>query len=503
MMAAQQLQSELCLSRLLADDAVLPSQHDPVITGVTLDSRKVQPGDLFLALPGSRTDGCEFINAAIEKGAAAVLRESPAGADIEIRQRIPLIPIPNLRHRAGIIAARFYGAPSAAMRVVGITGTNGKTSCSHFLGQALGDTTPAGVIGTLGSGLFGELRESCNTTPDPVTLQSLLTQFRDKGARHAVMEVSSHALEQRRVQGVCFDTAVFTNLSRDHLDYHGDMASYGAAKRKLFAMPGLRRAVINADDEFGRELLNSLPEGIKVCGYTLEGKSGAAAMVAGTDLHLGPKGLRMSVQTPWGNSEIKSPLPGRFNAGNLLAVLATLLMLEVPLEQAVARLSRLAPVPGRMESFGGEGTPLVVVDYAHTPEALEQVLIALREHGEQLWCVFGCGGDRDRGKRPLMGAVAGKYADHVMITDDNPRSEDPEVIVADILAGISGSGDVAVCHDRAGAITAVVQQASVRDVVLVAGKGHEQFQQIGDLKRPFSDRDVVQRALAEWRARNG
>ncbi len=499
MMAAQQfLRSELRLSRLLAGDAALPLRHDTVITGISLDSRNVQPGDLFLALPGSQTDGCEFISAAIEKGAVAVLRESPAGANIEIRQRIPVIPLSGLRQRAGIIAARFYGEPSAAMQVVGITGTNGKTSCSYFLAQALGDATPAGVIGTLGSGLFGELREGCNTTPDPVTLQSLLAQFRDKRVRHAVMEVSSHALEQGRVQGVCFDTAVFTNLSRDHLDYHGDMASYGAAKRKLFTMPGLRRAVINADDEFGRELLGSLPDGITVCSYTLEGRSAAAAMVAGTELHLGTNGLRMKLHTPWGRSEIKSPLLGRFNASNLLAALTTLLMLEVPLDQAVDRLSRLAPVPGRMESFGGEGTPLVVVDYAHTPEALEQVLIALREHGEQLWCVFGCGGDRDRGKRPLMGAVAGKYADHVMITDDNPRSENSEVIVTEILAGISGSGDVAVCHERAGAITAVVQQASARDVVLVAGKGHEQFQQIGDLKRPFSDRDVVQRALAEW-----
>ncbi len=504
MTVVQQFQPELRLSDLLTGDIAVPSQYDPVITGIALDSRKVQPGDLFLALRGSRVDGCEFINAAIERGAAAVLRESPAGSDIEIRRQIPLIPIADLGQCAGAIAARFHGAPSNAMQVIGITGTNGKTSCSHFLAQALGDgVSPAAVIGTLGSGLFGDLRESCNTTPDPVTLQSQLALFRDKGARYAVMEVSSHALEQGRVLGVCFDTAVFTNLSRDHLDYHGSMASYGAAKRKLFTMPGLRRAVINADDEFGRELLNSLPVGISRCGYTLEGRSGAAVTVAGTELNLSPHGLRMKVQTPWGNCELNSPLLGRFNASNLLAVLSTLLMLDVPLEHALSRLSRLAPVPGRMDSFGGNKRPLVVVDYAHTPEALEQVLITLRDHGKQLWCVFGCGGDRDRGKRPLMGAVAGKYAEHVVITDDNPRAEDPGVIVADILAGIPDSSEVTVCHNRATAIFTAVQLASAQDVVLVAGKGHEQFQQIGDEKYSFSDRNAVQEALSEWSARNG
>ncbi len=503
MMVAQQIQPELRLSDLLAGDIAVPSQYDPVITGITLDSRKVQPGDLFLALRGSRVDGCEFINAAMEKGAAAVLRESPADAGFEIRCQIPLIPVPDLGQRAGAVAARFYGTPSAAMQVVGITGTNGKTSCSHFLAQALGGTSPVGVVGTLGSGLFGKLRESGNTTPDPVTLQAQLAQFRDNGARYTVMEVSSHALEQGRVWGVCFDTAVFTNLSRDHLDYHGSMTNYGAAKRKLFTMPGLCRAVINVDDEFGRELLNSLPAGISRCGYTLEGRSGAAVTVAGTELNLSPHGLRMKVQTPWGSCELNSPLLGRFNASNLLAVLSTLLMLDMPLEQAVSRLSQLAPVPGRMDSFGGDERPLVVVDYAHTPEALEQVLITLRDHGKQLWCVFGCGGDRDRGKRPLMGAVAGKYADQVVITDDNPRTEDPGVIVADILAGIPDSSEVIVCHNRTSAIFTAVQQASAQDVVLVAGKGHEQFQQVGDQKCPFSDRDVVRDALAARGACNG
>ncbi len=503
MMAARQIQPELHLSHLLAGGVALPAAHDPVVTGIALDSRMVQPGDLFLALRGSRADGREFIDAAIGKGAVAVIGESLTGARMEIRQRVPLIAMPDLRQRAGEIAARFHGNPSAAMRVIGITGTNGKTSCSHFLAQALDDLSPTGVIGTLGNGLFGDLEESGNTTPDPVSLQSWLARFRDQEVNDVVMEVSSHALEQGRVQGVCFAAALFTNLSRDHLDYHGSMARYGAAKRKLFSMPGLRRAIINADDKFGREMLGDLAKKMKVCGYTLEGRQTAARMVAGSELHLDSTGLQMKIRTPWGDGVLTSSLLGRFNASNLLAVLATLLMLDMPLERALLRLSRLAPVPGRMESFGGGRVPLVVVDYAHTPDALEQVLVALREHGGRLWCVFGCGGERDRGKRALMGAVAGRHADQVVITDDNPRSEEAAAIVNDILAGVPGYIDVEICHDRAAAITEAIRRASASDVVLVAGKGHEQFQQIGNQKYPFCDRDVVQRVLAERGSRNG
>ncbi len=494
MMAVPSMQPGIHLSTLLPGVA-LPS--DPLVTGLQLDSRKVRPGDLFLALRGSRTSGHEFVDAAIEQGALAVLWEASPGAQIEIRRQIPLIPVTGLRQSAGEIADRFYGAPSAALQLVGITGTNGKTSCCHFLAQALGDDSPVGVIGTLGSGLAGGLQPGINTTPDALAVHSLLAGFRDRGARRVVMEVSSHGLEQGRVQGARFDTALFTNLSRDHLDYHGDMASYGAAKRRLFEMPGLRRAVINSDDRFGRDLLGTLAPGIDACAYTLDGERGGGAVVAATELHLDADGLRMQVDTPWGACRVESSLLGRFNASNLLGVLTVLLMLGIPLEQAVARLKRLTPVPGRMESFSASGAPLVVVDYAHTPQALEQVLTALREHGEQLWCVFGCGGDRDRGKRPLMGAIAARHADHLVITDDNPRSEESDSIVADILGGIPGYVDATVCHDRAAAISGAIHRARPRDVVLVAGKGHEQFQQIGDLKRPFCDREVVRRALRE------
>ncbi|HFC53000.1 MAG TPA: UDP-N-acetylmuramoyl-L-alanyl-D-glutamate--2,6-diaminopimelate ligase [Gammaproteobacteria bacterium] len=500
MTAVAQLHQAPHLSTLLPG-MVLPL--DPVIAGLELDSRRIQPGDLFLALHGGRTSGHEFIDQAIERGAAAVLWEAPPASKIEIRRRIPLVPVPDLRMRAGEVADRFYGSPSRELQVVGITGTNGKTSCCHFLAQALGDDPPVGIIGTLGHGLPGELEQSGNTTPDAVTVHSLLARFRERGARRAVMEVSSHALLQGRVQGVRFDTALFTNLSRDHLDYHGDMASYGAAKSRLFRMPGLRRAVINQDDRFGRELLESLPPGVERCGYSLHGAREGGATVTAGSLHLSPGGIRMEVQTPWGGCVVESPLLGRFNASNLLGVLAVLLVLGVAPGEAAARLGELKPVPGRMESFRGEGMPLVVVDYAHTPQALEQILIALREHGERLWCVFGCGGERDRGKRPLMGAVAARHADHLVITDDNPRGEDPGSIVADILGGVPGYADAVVCHDRAGAIESALRRASERDVVLVAGKGHERFQQVGGLKLPFSDREVVQEMLTRRGGHHG
>ncbi len=498
MMAARGLPEGLPLSSLLGGKVRLPV--DPLVTGVALDSRRVCPGTLFLALRGGRLDGGAFIDAAIEAGAVAVVREAPADAGVSMRHGVPVVPMAGLRWHAGEIAARFYGEPSRDLRVVGITGTNGKTSCAHFLAQTLAaEGRPVGVIGTLGNGLFGDLAPATHTTPDAVTLQSLLARLRESGAREVVMEVSSHGLDQGRVHGVRFHTALFTNLSRDHLDYHPDMAHYGRAKRRLFTLPGLRHAVINADDPFGRELIRSLPEGLQVWGYTLEGRDGAPLMVSGEALRLMPEGIRMRVRTPAGEGVVTSPLLGRFNAANLLAVLTALLAQDVPLERAIERLARLSPVPGRMERFGGGEKPLVVVDYAHTPDALEQVLRTLREHGRRLWCVFGCGGDRDRGKRPQMGAVAARHADRVILTDDNPRNEAPAAIVADIQRGIpAASAAVSVCHRREAAIEQAIREADAGDVVVIAGKGHEACQLVGDEKRPFSDREVVRRVLAEW-----
>jgi len=392
------------------------------------------------------------------------------------------------------------------MQVVGITGTNGKTSVCQFIAQAFQHDGPCGVIGTLGNGVLNRgvmtLEPSPHTTPDAITLHTLLDDLRHDEVRRVVMEVSSHALEQGRSAGVNMDVAVFTNLSHEHLDYHGDMRNYGLAKRRLFDARGLKYAVVNVDDPFGRELLTSMPGAVGTVSYgfgsVYEGTD-VLPSLHGSDLQLGPAGLQMRVSSDWGEGELRVPLLGAFNASNLLAALGALLACGVAFDEALKRLSEVRPVAGRMQGFGGdERTPLVVVDYAHTPDALEQVLKALRHHTlGRLVCVFGCGGDRDKSKRPLMAKIAEQYADRVVITSDNPRSEAPDIIVSDILNGLERMDEVAVIPDRAAAIDQAVIAASPGDVVLVAGKGHEQFQLVGDEKRPFSDVDEVRRALAQ------
>lgn len=497
------------LSALLAGYAEVSAEIERGIQGLSLDSRKTRPGDLFLACLGQQSrHGHAFIADAIRAGAVAIAYElSDEIAPPEVPDGMPVFGIAHLSQCAGVIAERFFGNPSRKLFTIGVTGTNGKTSVSQFIAQALNEGWPCGVIGTLGNGLYGELEAGSHTTPDAVSLHALLAAMVEQGGRYAVMEVSSHALEQGRVNGVAFATAVFTNLSRDHLDYHGDMASYGRAKRRLFEMPGLRHAVINADDSFGRELLQSLPAGVAAVAYTLAGgpehemsaqpvrpyDPSRLNMVRGTVLHQGLDGLEMHIVSPWGELRFHSILLGRFNAGNLLAAFAALMLAGVDLIDIPFRLSRLWSVPGRMEGYGGgAGKPLVVVDYAHTPDALQQVLQALRAHCRgTLWVVFGCGGDRDRGKRPLMGEVAERYADRVVLTDDNPRSEDGGHIVEEIMMGIGRREAVEVRRDRAQAIAWAVTQANEDDVVLVAGKGHEDYQIVGGEKRPFSDRQQV------------
>jgi UDP-N-acetylmuramoyl-L-alanyl-D-glutamate--2,6-diaminopimelate ligase len=351
--------------------------------------------------------------------------------------------------------------------------------------------------------LLGQLLPGTHTTPDAISLHQLLAEMRSGGARSVAMEVSSHALDQGRVTGVSFTAAIFTNLSRDHLDYHGDMAAYAAAKQRLFHAPDLRYAVVNGDDAFGREILANLRPGVTAVSYGL-GEPVALELphVQGVIEQQTRSGLVMALQSPWGTGRVQLPLLGRFNASNLLAVVATLLVTGVPLGEVLQRLGALRPVTGRMECFGGDGRlPLVVVDYAHTPDALEQALAALREHSRgKLWCVFGCGGDRDRGKRALMGDAAVRLANKVIITDDNPRSEDPAQIAADILTGTADSPAVVVIHDRSSAIAAAIKQAGADDVVLVAGKGHETTQQVGIRKLPFRDQEQVQRYLTEVRS---
>ena len=356
------------------------------------------------------------------------------------------------------------------------------------------------MIGTLGNGLYGLLKSTTHTTPDAIKLQQLLAEMRDQGVSHVIMEVSSHGIQQHRIAGVQFDVALFTNLSRDHLDYHGDLVSYANTKKRLFAMPGLRYAVINADDPVGRELLQELseksPNKAKCLSY---GLSDCESNVQGHQLKLMPCGLTMQVKALWGQGELKSPLLGRFNASNLLAVLTVLLSLNISLADAICRLVYLKAVPGRMESLGGEqGLPLVVVDFAHTPDALMQVLQALRLHCDgALWCVFGCGGDRDSGKRSEMGAIAQQYADQIVITNDNPRFESPEVIVENILQGMQAAEQIKVIGDRAEAICYAISHAAANDTVLVAGKGHENYQIVNGETIPFSDREQVISALKE------
>lgn len=492
------------LGELLDGIATVEAGEDCAVAGVALDSRQVRPGYLFLACRGLMQRGHDFIAAAVAQGACAVAYDVAEGEVAFLSAQVgnvPLLAVPELSQQAGLIAERFYGHPSREMLVVGITGTNGKTSCSHFLAQALNSAEqPCGIIGTLGNGLVDQLQAGTHTTPDAISLHRLLAELRVGGARSVAMEVSSHALDQGRVAGVGFSAAVFTNLSRDHLDYHGDMAAYAAAKQRLFHASDLHYAVVNADDAFGREILANLRPGVSAVSYGLNDAAATTLPhVQGVIEQQTRGGLLLAVKSPWGEGRLQVPLLGRFNASNLLAVIATLLVTGMPLAEALQRLSKVRPVAGRMECFGGDGRqPLVVVDYAHTPDALEQVLVALREHCRGLlWCVFGCGGDRDRGKRPLMGAAAVRLADKVIVTDDNPRGEDPARIVTDILEGVGDSPAVEVMHDRGDAIAAAISRAGGDDVVLVAGKGHEAFQQIGARKLPFRDQDEVQRRLAE------
>ncbi len=492
------------LADLLDGIRSLPTAFNRAITGLALDSRLVRPGDLFFARAGSQTHGTQFIDDAIRRGAVAIIAAvAPNTTADSLRRDVPVIALPHLTHHLGHIAARFHGNPSRRLTMIGVTGTNGKTSVTHLLAQTL---ERCAVVGTLGAGLVEQLTPTTHTTPDAVILQGLLAELVAQDIHHVGLEVSSHALDQGRVEGVAFTVAIFTNLSRDHLDYHGDMATYGQAKQRLFHTPGLQYAVINRDDAFGQTLLQNLPEGVVGIGYGLSlnptdhPTTNHGLSVVGSNLCLAETGMRLQVTTPWGSGCLASPLLGRFNAANLLAVLATLGALGIPFEEALRTLSQAQAVSGRMETLGGgPTTPLVVVDYAHTPDALEQVLLTLRQHTKgRLWCVFGCGGDRDRGKRPIMGAVAERLADTLVLTNDNPRNEEALDILQAILSGIHNPTQVAIIPDRAAAIRHAITSATPRDVVLIAGKGHEQYQQIQSTRLPFSDRLEAEQALKTY-----
>ncbi|HEX7971171.1 MAG TPA: UDP-N-acetylmuramoyl-L-alanyl-D-glutamate--2,6-diaminopimelate ligase, partial [Thiobacillus sp.] len=456
------------------------------------DSRKAIPGTVFAAYPGEARDGRAFIPQAVAQHVDGVLWEA------DHYQWDPALTLPNagvvgLKTRIGEIAAHVYGEPSRALHMVGVTGTNGKTSVAHWIAQAfaaLGRKTA--VIGTTGNGFPGALTAALNTTPDAIELQQRLAFYRQQGAAACAMEVSSHGLAQGRVNGTAFNVAVLTNLSRDHLDYHGNMENYADAKARLFNWPGLEWAVLNIDDVFGQRLEGETRPA-RVAGYGFQ-----RGAVVGKTLRLSQAGLHLALHTDWGDAELDAPLLGRFNAANLLAVLTTLLVSDVKLDDACRALAHVSPPPGRMQTFGGNAHPLVVVDYAHTPDALEKVLATLREivSGGRLICVFGCGGNRDRGKRPLMGQAAARDADEIWVTSDNPRNEDARRIIDDILPGIGATPHVE--PDRARAIFEAIGGAHQGDVVLIAGKGHEDYQEIAGERLPFSDVAVAKKALEAW-----
>lgn len=473
------------------------SDRDLLIRELTLDSRKVRPGDLFLAVPGLKVDGRDHITDAIAHGAAAVAYEVEGAKVLPITD-IPMIPVKALGAQLSDIAGRFYGDPSRSLNMVGVTGTNGKTSVTQLIAQALdllGER--CGLIGTLGTGFHNELKSGIHTTPDPISVQSTIYDLKKAGAKAIAMEVSSHGLDQGRVTALAFDVAVMTNLSRDHLDYHGTMEAYGAAKAKLFAWNDLRCRVVNIDDAFGRQLAAHSHES-RLITYSQEDSS---AYLFCRDARFDDDGVRATLVTPQGDHVLRSSLLGRFNLSNVLAAVGALMGLDYPLDEILNVLPLLEGPVGRMQRLGGGARPLVVVDYAHTPDALEKVLLALRPHAKgQLTCLFGCGGDRDRGKRPLMAEVVERLADKVLVTDDNPRTEDPSVIFEDIRAGFAAVDNVAFVAGRGQAIAQIIAQADAADVIVLAGKGHEDYQEIDGQRHPFSDLEEAAKALDAWEA---
>jgi UDP-N-acetylmuramoyl-L-alanyl-D-glutamate--2,6-diaminopimelate ligase len=499
-MSAPNSPAECTLQWLLADVILPQALTELPVAGLSLDSRSVKSGEIFVALPGGGKDGRDYIEQALASGAVVVLAEAEGLSDLDSR----VVAIRHLNQKLSGIAGRFYGDPSDQLSLTGITGTNGKTTCSQLLAQVFSLVSgPSGAIGTLGYGVVAKgdssMTDTGMTTPDAITTQAILAEFVAGGVDRVAMEVSSHSLDQSRVAGVSFDTAIFTNLSRDHLDYHGDLVSYAGAKMQLFAMPGLVNAVVNVDDPVGSEIALQLASTINVCGYSLLNPN---ASIYAENIVLSASGIRAQIRTPWGKGELNTSLLGRFNLQNLLAVIGAACLQGVSLDDVLRVVPRLQSVAGRMELIAVDTGPQIVVDYAHTPDALEQVLATLREHcSGQLWCVFGCGGDRDRGKRPQMGSIASRYADHVVITNDNPRSESAVSITADIregmVKGVPGGATAITCLDRAEAIRTAVDNAGGNDIVLIAGKGHEEYQLLGAERLPFSDQVQARLALRQ------
>ena len=493
----------MTLAELLAGfdtQGVVPAVE---ISNIAGNSRDVTPGSAFLARAGSRSNGIDYAIDAVKAGAVAVIYDAD---DEYCRQRIPLLQkqvdacwvgIGQLERATGHIVSRFFGDPGRAMTIIGVTGTDGKSSVTHLVTQAL---TKIGKrcasIGTLGYGIANQLTPDGLTTPDSVDLQTRLFQFQQRRCEYVVMEVSSHALEQFRVNGCDFDIAVLTNLGRDHLDYHGSHENYAAAKARLFHDFDLSGRVINADDDFGRRIVETVARDSLVR-YSVATRGEPESEVKLLSVERTPSGQNIRAQTPLGEITAVTALIGRFNVENTLACIATLIALGLDRNQVELAVKDLQPIPGRMERFdGGRELASVVVDFAHTEQALRACLAACREHTKgRLWCVFGCGGDRDQGKRPGMGRAVEELADRAIVTDDNPRNEAPEKIVAEILAGMREPDRACVVHNRRAAIEYALSEADPDDLIVVAGKGHEQEQIVGNERRPFSDRHVVRQIL--------
>jgi UDP-N-acetylmuramoyl-L-alanyl-D-glutamate--2,6-diaminopimelate ligase len=496
---------------LLADLVTEPVSSELWVTGLTLDSRQVREGDGFIALKGSLTNGVDYIEQAVDRGAEVILVDAEAELDAKLLAlEAPLFRIQNLAAQVSEIAGRFYHHPSRQMKLVAFTGTNGKTTCSRLYAQLLANlSVRSAFIGTTGFGMAqtggakGTAETTADdwrinsglTTPDAVTMQRILAELSATGAQQIALEASSHSLVQQRIAALEIDTAVFTNLSRDHLDYHGDLDRYAAAKASLFSMPGVKHAVINRDDVIGRRILAGLNPAITALTFSLENPAAdiyCSQITASSQLNA--PGLRATIHTPWGREILESSLFGTFNLLNLLAVIGVAGIQGIELSEILRAIAKLSAVLGRMEVITADGKPVVVVDYAHTPDALENALLALRPHcAGQLHVIFGCGGDRDVGKRPLMGEIARRCADRVVVTSDNPRSESPQQIADDILQGIQAEVEVEL--DRRQAIANCIGNAAAQDIILIAGKGHENYQILGGDRLPFSDQLEARLAL--------
>lgn len=503
------MQNDIALDYLLEgfiDDALIEHCHGININALVQDHRKVRSGDLFIAHQGFNTHGLLYAQDAVAKGASVVLWDGDLENRDEIldsiSNKVLCIHCENLKFKVGPIASRYYEQPSLSLNTIGVTGTDGKTSVAHFLAQCLdAHDVHCGVLGTLGNGFINDLHPTGLTTADALLVQKTLADIQKAGAKHVVMEVSSHGLDQGRVNGVAFTTAVFTNIGQDHLDYHKTLDEYAAAKRRLFLTPGLGTAVINMDDAYGRELAGSVRENVCVWGYSLkadisEYKDCADYFVNALEVEPYDRGTHLTVSTPKGEGRFDIPLLGRFNVENALAVLSTLLVSQLTCVDAVKSLSAVHSVDGRVEIIAEDDKPTVVVDFAHTEQGLESVCQSMRDHfSGDVWCVFGCGGDRDKSKRPLMAKVAEKYADKVIVTTDNPRHEDPQVIIDEVLTGFSSLDNVEAVVDRRQAIDIAISNAQPGDVVLLAGKGHETSQIVGDVHIAFDDRRVARAFL--------